>query len=168
MSDTQDYRLMGEIIKKKSFYQHGAGAHMFDVTLKESYTRWRKVGERVEWRQGVECQQYGLITQQQVAPGEPPCIWTVQLSSKSCFLLLQAGRKVPWTCVLNPGWAPTECWAEPWRYFRRHSEGLMCWDQGWSNPSCWVQGCAKFNNNPSHHSEPEMGITKRRYFFSNR
>ncbi len=34
---------MGEI--KKSFYQQGAGAHMFDVSLKESHTRRRKEGE---------------------------------------------------------------------------------------------------------------------------
>lgn len=35
---------MGDIFLKKSFYQQEAGAHVFDVTLKESNTRLRRQG----------------------------------------------------------------------------------------------------------------------------
>lgn len=46
LSDVQDYRLMAEIkTKKKAFISMRAGAWMFDVRLRESYTRWRKVRE---------------------------------------------------------------------------------------------------------------------------
>lgn len=61
---------------RNSFHQRGSGAHVFDVRVKESYTRWREEEE--------ESPQYGVIKEMknQLALGSP-C-----LLSQWCFFYL--------------------------------------------------------------------------------
>lgn len=64
MSDTQDYRSMGEI-KRKSFCQREAGPECLMLLWRN-----RTQGEGKESRQRVACQEHRVIAEEQAAPKE--------------------------------------------------------------------------------------------------